>query len=186
MSTHDREHWEAKYAEFAQPGRAHASVGWLPRARAGQLALDIACGRGRHSLALRDLGYHVVAVDIARQVLAAPTLAGQASIFPLQADLDAWPFAEKCFDLIVQCDFLNRELFADLRNSLRPGGLLLIDTFRRSEGEADRSGPRRPEFRLAPGELERTFGDWDILRHSERAAGPDQAARAAILVRRSG
>lgn len=185
MSKHDRKHWESKYAEASQPGRPHASIAWLPQAGTDQLAVDIACGRGRHTLALRDLGYHVVAVDIARPVLASPVLADQAAIFRLQADLDVWPFAKNSFDLIVQYDFLNRELFAGIRDSLRPGGLLLIDTFRHSDDEADQVGPRRPEFRLACGELERTFGDWDILRHSEQATGPGQAARAAILVRRS-
>ena len=185
MSTQDREHWESKYAESSQPAPPHASIAWLPQARSDQLAVDIACGRGRHTLALRDLGYRVVAVDIARAVLASPVLAGRASIFPLQADLDAWPFAKNSFDLIVQYDFLNRELFAGMRDSLRPGGLLLIDTFHRSDGQADRFGPKRPEFRLAPGELKRAFGDWEVLRHSEQAAGPGQAARAAVLVRRS-
>ena len=61
MSTQDREHWEAKYAQTAtasNSGSALASVDWLPPARPKQWALDLACGRGRHSHALSRLGYH--------------------------------------------------------------------------------------------------------------------------------
>ncbi len=191
MSKEDRSRWESKYersaadSDTAPPGE---SLSWLKPVETPLIALDLACGRGRHSLTLAALGYRVVAVDIARPALTALTAlaeAGPSTISPVQADLDCWPFASDAFDLIVQYDFLDRSLFGSMRSTLRPGGLLLIDTFRQSETGADRFGPSNPQFRLRPGELEEEFGDWEIVRSAQRAADDTHASRAAILVRRS-
>jgi SAM-dependent methyltransferase len=185
MSQRDRERWEAKYEKPQSLGAPQPSLAWIARVTGNARALDIACGRGRHSLALTDLGYRVVAVDIARGALQRLAATGPPAIVPVQADLDDWPFAPACFDLIVQVDFLDRSLFAPMRKSLRPGGLLLIDTFKQTAPAPDRFGPGNPAFRLEPGELERTFGDWEILKQSEQNADAEHASRAAILVRRS-
>lgn len=185
LSDRDRKRWETKYADKAQAGEPRSTIDWLPPADDNQLALDLACGRGRHSLALVELGYKVVAMDIAMSALSGDSFAGNPQIFRVQADVEHWSLRQAAFDLIVQFDYLDRNALQAIGNSVRPGGLLLIDTFLRSDTVIDRFGPRNPEFRLAPGELERTFQDWEILHLVEQAAGPDNAARAAILVRRS-
>jgi len=150
-----------------------------------QVALDIACGRGRHAIALHAKGYTVVALDIARAALARPELNSRSGILPVQADVECWPFRSASFDVIVQYDFLDRGAFAAIRRALIPGGLLLIDTFLAVPEGINGPGPRNPAFRLAPGELARTFADWEILRLAEQPGDAFKSARAAILVRRS-
>lgn len=183
MSRTDRERWNTRYttveACLAPPS---PTLRWLPSAAGGSsIALDVACGIGRHSRALLDAGYRVVAADISHVALAmARRLLGGAKMPALvQFDVEAWPFAEARFDVIVQIDFLDRDALVHLRRAVKPGGLLLIDTF---AGEAllGRPGPRRTEWRLAHGELAARFADWEVLRIDD---APGQE-RAAILARR--
>jgi SAM-dependent methyltransferase len=146
------------------------------------VALDVACGLGRNAFLLARRGYRVVAADISRIALLTidRELASGAEIQCVQFDADGWPFAPECFDLVVQISFLDRRGLTDLRASVRPHGLVLLETFV-GDPAADRPGPRSADHRLKYGELARIFGDWEVLRIEERSP-PD--ARAAILVRR--
>lgn len=156
----------------------------LPRAvRAGAVALDLACGQGRHALALQGMGYAVLAVDVAFPALVHLLASRDHQASPLlavQADVDDWPLAPAAFDAIVQVDFLDRRLFPVLQASLRTGGYLLVDTFL-DVGGPNASGPASPAFRLQPGELPRAFPGLEVL-HYEEQHGPTN--RAVMLARR--
>jgi SAM-dependent methyltransferase len=155
----------------------------LPRAdRAGAVALDLACGQGRHAAALHRAGYAVVAMDVSMRALrhACANADTRGGILAVQADADAWPFAQGSFDLVVQVDFLDRRIFPLLGESLRRGGLLLIDTFL-DRGHRNAEGPSRPEFLLSPSELPGAFPDFEILRYEETG---DATSRAAFLGRK--
>ena len=180
MSERDRERWEAKYRErTTAPMRPLPSLEWIAPAHAGAVALDVACGAGRHCRPLIERGYRIVAVDIAAAALRMMkvAIAFDDSLMRIQADLDAWPFARDVFDLVVQCDFLDRRLFRDLKESVRPGGCVLIDTF--CGPAVDGRGPSNAEYRLEQGELARVFSSWRIER-----AGSAEADRDAILARK--
>jgi len=189
MSDADRERWEAKHerASGSDLPAALPSLAWLPRAEAGAKALDVACGRGRNAGQLLVLGYQVTCVDIARAALRelAHAHRGERRLGIVQADLDAWPFADGVFDLVVQTDFLDRKLFSSIRRSLKAGGHVLVDTFCRAESAADgaeaRHGPSRADFLLERGELQRVFAAWDVIRIAD-TEGP--APRAALLARK--
>jgi tellurite methyltransferase len=187
MSLEDRARWDERHRRVGEL-KPRASVLELPRAASPHsLALDLACGQGRHALALGRCGYRVLAMDASREALRrtaeardreAPDLAAQ--VLPIQADAEAWPFAPDVFDVIVQVDFLDRSLFPYLRSSLRHGGLLLIDTFL-DLGRPNAGGPSSPSFLLAPGELPRIFADFSLLRYEEMA---EATARAVFVARR--
>ena len=184
MSIEDRQRWDERHRD-ATSLKPRESVLALPRApNAGALALDLACGQGRHSLALARAGYRVVAMDVSMKALhhlrSTATGAGDGGLLPVQADADAWPFVPAVFDLVVQVDYLDRRLFAPLRDSLRRGGLLLIDTFL-DQGRCNVDGPSRTEFLLAAGELPRAFASFDLLRYEERRG---ETARALLLARK--
>lgn len=187
MSIEDRERWDARHRRATRLS-PEASVLRLPAAtRDGALALDLACGQGRHALALRELGYLVVAMDASREALRRLCEASHREYadephhpVPVQADADDWPFADEAFDAIVQVDFLDRRLFAPLEASLKPGGWLLIDTFLDS-GRPNAGGPSRAAFRLTPGELPRVFRHLRIVRYEELVA---PVARASMLAQR--
>jgi len=180
MSETDRERWERRHREpHAVP--PSPKLAWLPPCPG--LALDLACGQGRNSVALRAAGYRVVAADVSFQALAwtrSRSGGADTGLHPVQMDVDHWCFADQAFDVIVQCDFLDRDLLSRLPAALRPSGLLLVDTFMRAP-HPNAAGPSNPDYLLEPGELERRFARFEILR-SERTEGPTW--RAAMLVRK--
>src|SRR5919204_498730 len=65
--------------------------------------LDVACGFGRHAIALADAGYRVVGVDRSHMLLAeARRRAGDGrSLKLVQADYRELPFADESFDAAI-------------------------------------------------------------------------------------
>jgi len=62
---------------------------------------------------------------------------------------------------VVVVHYLHRALFPALKNALRPGGLLVYETFTRAQ--AQRGRPTNPDFLLEPGELKTLVAPLDIL-----------------------
>ena len=124
---------------------------WCGVIEVGGRVLDLACGSGRHARLLLECGYRVQAVDLDISELA--DLNGRANFELLQADLEnaPWPFDNNCFDAIVVTNYLHRPLFAHLIASLKPGGILIYETFASGHGQFGR--PSNPNFLLQPGEL---------------------------------
>lgn len=118
---------------------------------AGGTVLDLACGRGRHARYLAGLGCRVEAAD--RDSASLTALAGVAGVTTRCADLEGapWPYAAGCFDGIVVTNYLHRPLMAHLTGSLRPGGVLIYETF--ALGNEKFGHPSNPEFLLRPNEL---------------------------------
>jgi SAM-dependent methyltransferase len=113
-------------------------------------ALDLACGGGRHTRLLVSHGFEVVAVDFA---IACLRTVGGFGAHAVQAYAELLPFAPASFDLVVQTCFLDRAILPHVVELVRPGGVVLIETFLRAQHEA--TGHPRLEFCLEPGELER-------------------------------
>ena len=113
--------------------------------------LDLACGQGRHARYLAGLGYRVEAVD--RESAAIAGLAGIAGVATRCIDLEAspWPFTVASFDGIVVTNYLHRPLVPALIQVLRPGGILIYETF--AAGNETLGRPSNPEFLLRPDEL---------------------------------
>ena len=92
--------------------------------------LDVACGGGRHTRHLLDLGYRVTALD--RDTGALSDLAGREDLRILEHDLEdgsAWPLVGEVFEGIVVSNYLYRPLYSSLVNALATGGLLIYQTF---------------------------------------------------------
>ena len=120
------------------------------------LALDLACGGGRHARLLASLGLEVLAVDRDPQAVAAT--AG-TRISTLAFDLErpeaavdpAFPLATDRYAGIVVTNYLHRPLLPLLLSSLAEGGVLVYETFAQGNGQFGK--PSNPDFLLAPGEL---------------------------------
>lgn len=129
---------------------------FAPLIARGGVALDLACGQGRHARLLAGLGHAVEAVD--RDAAALAGLAGVPHVATRQSDLEGgpWPFAGRTFSAIVVCNYLHRPLFPLLVEALADGGVLIYETFMRGNERFGR--PSNPEFLLRPNELLEAFG----------------------------
>jgi SAM-dependent methyltransferase len=99
--------------------------------------LDLACGRGRHSLNLARLGFDVTGLDLSKQAIHIAETRAKASEIPVRFRCgDMRTPLEESFDGIVNLftsfgyasdDTDNRLALAAMRQMLVPGGFLLID-----------------------------------------------------------
>jgi tellurite methyltransferase len=158
---------------------AHAHL--LPRT--GD-ALDVACGSGRNALWLATRGLRTHAVD--RNEAAIQELNDEstrrglpihAEVVDLETDRVRFP---RDYDLIVVVHYLHRPLFPSLIEALRPGGLLVYETFTRAQ--AARGKPTNPAFLLEPGELVSLVRPLDIL--DDREGDYEGRMIAGVIARR--
>jgi len=156
----------------------------LLRLAPGKRALDIACGEGRNSVFLARHGFQVTALDISDVGLGKAVRraeeAGVAVSFQ-QVDLDGYGFTEQ-FDLIINFNFLLRDLIPEEVQSLTPGGLLIIDTIMES---AELLSSHNPAYLLRRGELHKICEglDGEVLFYEELSR--DAMPTARVLFRKS-
>lgn len=155
-------------------------------------ALDLACGRGRHALALARAGRTVIGLDRDRARLGELARAARAERLPVQpllADLEregAIPLASASCGAVLVFRYLHRPLAPEIVRVLRPGGLLVYETFTRRHREVAEH-PRNPAFLLEPGELPMLFAALEPLRAEEAlVAAPAPEAVARLVARKPG
>jgi len=163
-------------------------IEWIERVAGGRAAaaraLDVAMGRGRHSLPLARAGFVTFGVDIELDAVRdamASARAGGAAIHGWCADLTQYPLPASRFDLVIVTRYLQRDLFPALRAACAPGGVVLYETFTTAQ-TALGVGPKSPDHLLEPGELRRRFDGFEELFYEEVSA-PEAVAR--IAARRS-
>jgi tellurite methyltransferase len=192
--------WDAKYRlALETPPAEPASIvrELLPLLPCGP-ALDVACGTGRHALVLAARHQHVTALDWSRvglDVLEARARAARISIHRISsmekpgkslhggidlmhADLERLELPENSFELILCMQYLQRSLFSQLPRALRPGGVLLFETYTRAQLEFA-GGPRNPEYLLEAGELRDAFPGLRVIFYRELRAGQGIASLVA-------
>ncbi|HYA66324.1 MAG TPA: class I SAM-dependent methyltransferase [Burkholderiaceae bacterium] len=118
---------------------------------AGGRVLDVACGSGRHARLLASMGYHVEAVDCDAATLVALQRSGGIDTRVADLECGPWPYGAMCFDGVVVTNYLYRPRFAELIEALRPGGVLIYETF--MIGNETLGKPTNPDFLLQPDEL---------------------------------
>lgn len=164
----------------------------LPRCEAGRSvprALDVASGRGRNALWLAAAGYETEAVDRDAEALThlSRLAAGAGGTVATRTEDLERPDAslgQARYDLIVVCRYLHRPLFAAIRKALRPGGVLVYETF--TAAQAARGRPTNPAFLLQAGELPALVAPLRVLRQHEGEVNDVMLAGVvARLARRS-
>ncbi len=150
----------------------------------GNAALDVACGEGRNSVFLAANGFRVTGLDISEVGLAkaaARAEVGGVEVNFIRVDLDDYEIVER-YDLIVNFNFLLRELIPQEMRALNPGGVLLFDTILESQQLLE---SHNPAYLLGRGELVRLFENYDgeILFAEESESGEMPTAR--LLFRKS-
>ncbi|MCC6420717.1 MAG: methyltransferase domain-containing protein [Gemmataceae bacterium] len=196
MADSDRARWNARYSDrrAARPMRWEPTR-WLPEIReqlqpphAGARALDLACGPGRNAVWLAEQGWTVDAWDLSDVALAIlrdeldrrAVLHRGLPVTPTQVDLDTATIPPDSYDLLANVLFLDRRLWPQMADALRPGGLLVFETFVNRPG--GRTSEVSPAHLLEPGELRAAFealGLTVLLYDEENAHGT-----ARLLARR--
>jgi SAM-dependent methyltransferase len=119
-------------------------------------ALDLACGSGRHASFLSERGWRVTAVDRDREALA-QLAARSPKVEIVEADLELGEYViePRAWDLILNTLYYQRNLYAPIREGVRPGGIFVGVT---------KTGGR---FASPPGVLREEFAGWELLHYAE-------------------
>lgn len=170
-------------------------VGKLPHLPDGK-ALDVAAGRGRHSLFLASKQYSVHAVDRDSDALSSlqdnARQHGLTSLTTQIMDLESNPsnppdLGHELYDVVLVFFYLYRPLFPQLLHALKPGGMLLYETFL-IDNHLLHQHPRRKEFCLGRNELLDLIRGLRVLHYEEglhdALAGPDVAITARMLAQK--
>jgi rhodanese-related sulfurtransferase len=152
----------------------------------GAKTLDVACGRGRHALLLAAAGSMVRAVDSDPDRVARLSALARRLRLPLDAEVvdlesGAVDLGDEEWDLALVFNYLHRPLFPALVRALRPGGILLCETFTREQARHGR--PTNPDHLLEPGELPRLVEPLRVVR--EREGAFDGVHLASVAARKA-
>jgi dihydroneopterin aldolase len=162
-----------------------AHVQQLPKGR----VLDVAAGGGRNTLYLASQGFPVEAIDRDEDGLAALQRAVRerslSNVTVRAVDLEVHPTLPKeQYDAAIVFLYLQRNLFPALIDALRPGGVLMYETFL-IDNHLRHNHPRRREFCLEHNELLRLIGDLRVLYYDEgtheNAHGADPVFTARLI-----
>jgi SAM-dependent methyltransferase len=151
--------------------------------------VDVACGRGRHALAAAERGIPVLGIDRNLESLTALSTTARDRNLPVRlvrANLETGhglPLAAASCAALLIFRYLHRPLVPQLVATLRPGGLLLYETFTIHQKDLG-YGPKNEHFLFRPGELAELFEALDVI-HSWEGHTPEYPPNAvARLVAR--
>jgi tellurite methyltransferase len=191
-ATDERALWNEKFRSGSHASmepdpflvRAHRDYVQTLIAEGGERrALDLAGGTGRNAIFLAEQGWNVTLLDISDVgIERAQVEAAKRGLLIKVRNEDA-AFADlgrAAFDLIAVFFFLERELFPDIREALKPGGLLISRTYtiehpRLSGGR----GPRHSMHLLKRNELLQVFSALEVLFYRETVIGKGVAELVA-------
>ena len=164
----------ADYVFGTDPNKFLASQ--AHRLTAGMRVLALADGEGRNGVWLAERGLDVLAVDASSVALTkARTLAAERGV-TLEAelaDLTNWDFGEDRFDAVVAIfiqfadPVLRKRVFSNIRDCLKPGGLLILQGYRPEQLEHGTGGPRKVENLYTAALLREAFSDMELLHLQE-------------------
>ena len=150
----------------------------LPRGR----ALDVAMGSGRNAIYLARMGFQVEGVDASREAVEEALARAHEEGISIQTrveDLEKIPYIdEEAYDLVICFNYLQRSLMPQMKNWVKPGGMLVYETF--IVDHVLFGKPRNPDHLLRHNELLHIFRDFRVLRYREGIFG-DKKAIASIL-----
>ena len=129
----------------------------LDRMPRGRRVLDVASGRGRHTLHLAAAGWRVHAVDrdaAALDALRESTrgLPGMVTTEVIDLETEMPPsLGVEQYGTVLVFNYLHRPLMPAIVAAVEPGGVLIYETF--TTGQAARGRPTSPAHLLRDGEL---------------------------------
>lgn len=181
----DKDRWNEKYGTEAyifgtEPvAFLKQNIQLLPKGK----ALDIAMGEGRNGVYLATQGFEVVGVDISEKGLAkARQLAKQngVTIETRVVDLEGHQLEKNAYDVILLMYYMQRDLWPQIRDALKPGGMAVIETYNVDHLKHQKFNPK---WLLNTNELLDAFRDMKIIRY--QAYEDEDQAYSSIIVQKT-
>lgn len=148
-------------------------------------ALDLAMGEGRNAVFLAKKGFVVDGVDISEVALRkAKRLAHDhgVSINTIIADLTKYKIKQDYYSVILNFDYLQRDLIPQIKRGLKKGGVVVYENYTIDQLNNNQGFNIRRDFLLNKGELRDLFKDFQILVYHEVNNGKE--AKASLIARK--
>jgi SAM-dependent methyltransferase len=148
-------------------------------------ALEVAIGHGRNAVALAALGWDVTGIDVSEEGLAAARVnaerAGVSLTLRREAD-EAFNFGEAAWDLVAiiygPVSITEPAYAARLHRAVRPGGLVVIESF-----ASDTGSDRRRPVDIDPKDLRHAFDAFRFARFEDVDGVSEWDPQATRIVR---
>jgi len=150
----------------------------LPKGR----ALDLAMGEGRNGVYMATQGFDVLGLDISPVGLnKAHQLAEhhKVKIETRVVDLENYQLEKNAYDVIICTYYMQRNLFDQMKESLKPGGMALVETYNIDYLRYARFSRK---YLLENNELLKIFKDFKIIRYQAYDVGKE--AYSSIIVQK--
>ena len=135
-------------------------------------------GEGHNAMFLARQGYSVTGMDISAVAVERALQLSQEAGVTIKAhcvDLRTIILPADCYDVVVCFYYLQRNLFPQILNTLKPGGMVIYETFTREQ--AQYGHPTNLAYLLRPNELLEAFRALRIRVYREHVVeGPKAVA----------
>jgi len=181
----DKERWNKyydtdKYIFGEKPIRfLKENVHLLPKGK----TLDIAMGEGRNGVYLATKGFDVLGLDISEKGLEKAhqlASANKVKIVTQVVDLETHQLAKNTYDLIICTYYMQRSLFPQFMDALKPGGMALVETFNLDYLKYKQF---KRKYLLEENELLKIFADYKIIKYEVYDDGVE--AYSSIIVQKT-
>ena len=153
--------------------------------RAPGRALDVAMGQGRNAVFLALKGWAVTGFDVSDtglEIARRNAAQAGASLHAVLSSDAGFDFGTDRWDLVVLAyapvPLTRPEYVARLRGALRPGGLVVVESF-----ASDAAAPARRPVDIDPAQLRSAFGDFVVHRMEDTVAQADWGEAPTRLAR---
>ena len=138
--------------------------------------LDLACGNGRNGLYLMQQNIPLVFADVNESALEhVKNALTNYQLSDIKVPAEFWrvdfeqenitSLVDKSFSVIMVFRYLHRPLFEQIKAAIKPGGMIIYETF--TEQQVQFGRPKNPDFLLKSAELAQLFSGWKIVHSFE-------------------
>jgi len=172
MTQANQEKWDLLHAEAGDHGEPSAFLQLVfdqfRSTPSPGRTLDIASGQGRNAFFLAQRGFDVVAMDISPVALAKGRQRAEEKFLSIswqEIDLEQTELSAASFDLIINFNYLQRSLIAQIKKSLKLGAHVIFETYLVDQQAIGH--PKNPAYLLQHNELLDLFRGFRVLFYRE-------------------
>lgn len=110
-----------------------------------------------------------------------------STITKIDTDLDKYHLTPNKYDLIVNCNYLNRRLVSQMKDALKKDGVIIFETFMLAHGDFKHE-TMNLDYLLRKNELLHSFIGLDIIYYEEKIvtnANGDRVKLASLVAKKS-